>query len=63
MNQSIPAYQSNNCQEIANKLGNFMCFLIMNEGVPETEDILLQNQMLFEKDPYFRYFYQKIVPI
>jgi hypothetical protein len=57
MNQSIPAYQSNNCQEVSNKLGNFMCYLIMNEGVPAIENIPLLNQMLFEKDPYYRYFY------
>ena len=43
LNQSIPAYQSNNCQEIGGKLGNFMASLIMLEGVPPHDDVQVVN--------------------
>ena len=35
----------------------------MKEGVPALEDIPMLNQMLFKNDPYYRYFYEKIMPI
>ena len=40
-----------------------MTSLIMVEGVPDVDDVQLVNQMLYQKDPYFRFFYKKIAPV
>lgn len=46
MNENQPVYKSFNSQEIPFKLGNYLCHIMMREGI-ESEDMM-------SKDPYKR---------